>query len=250
MRIQGVANLGGPIAATTDAGFGFTQDVMQFNDNSTYLLGDHSLKGGFDLQFVADTRRSAPAALYTFTNVATYQAAVSGANPLGYQSFTQYFGLPNLKYNSGQVRLLRPGRLAPLAVLQGALRRTLRLFSPPDADPNAPVEASRAYPTDKNNFAPRLGAVWSLGGDQRSVIRANTGIMYDQTINAIYEQALQNDGTNARASATFQPTQVGAPGFPTSSAPAPARSRTPCRPSIPASGWRAPGRTTSSSSTP
>ena len=27
--------------------------------------------------------------------------------------------------------------------------------------------------------------------------------MYDQTLNAIYEQALQNDGTNARASGTF-----------------------------------------------
>ena len=38
--------------------------------------------------------------------------------------------------------------------------------------------------------------------------------MYDQTINAIYEQALQNDGTNARASATFTPTQAGAPAFP------------------------------------
>ena len=46
------------------------------------------------------------------------------------------------------------------------------------------------------------------------MLRANTGIMYDQTINAVYEQALANDGTNARASATFTPTQVGAPAFP------------------------------------
>ena len=38
--------------------------------------------------------------------------------------------------------------------------------------------------------------------------------MYDQTLNAIYEQSLQNDGTNARASATLTPTQTGAPVFP------------------------------------
>jgi hypothetical protein len=51
--------------------------------------------------------------------------------------------------------------------------------------------------------------------DERStVLRANTGMMYDQTINAVYEQALQNDGTNARASATYTPTQAGAPLFP------------------------------------
>ena len=56
--------------------------------------------------------------------------------------------------------------------------------------------------------------MWSLGESKRTVLRANTGLMYDQTLNAIYEQALQNDGTNARASATFTPTQVGAPAFP------------------------------------
>ena len=56
--------------------------------------------------------------------------------------------------------------------------------------------------------------MWTLGEAKRSVLRANTGLMYDQTINAIYEQALQNDGTNARASATFTPTQAGAPAFP------------------------------------
>ena len=56
-------------------------------------------------------------------------------------------------------------------------------------------------PIDSNNFAPRVGVVWTLGESRRTVLRANTGVMYDQTLLAIYEQALQNDGTNARASA-------------------------------------------------
>jgi hypothetical protein len=46
------------------------------------------------------------------------------------------------------------------------------------------------------------------------VLRANTGLMYDQPINAVYEQALANDGTNARASASFSPATAGAPAFP------------------------------------
>jgi hypothetical protein len=88
------------------------------------------------------------------------------------------------------------------------------VYGVPDGIDNAPVASSREFPVSKSNFAPRIGAVWSLGRDRRSVFRVNTGIMYDQTLNAIYEQALQNDGTNARASATFTPTQAGAPAFP------------------------------------
>ncbi len=80
--------------------------------------------------------------------------------------------------------------------------------------PNAPVATSSEFPTSSNNVAPRVGAVWTLGESKRSVVRFNTGLMYDQTINAIYELALQNDGTNARASATLTPTQAGAPAFP------------------------------------
>jgi hypothetical protein len=214
INIPDVANFGGPIAATTDSGFGFTQDVMQLNNSTTWLRGDHALKAGLDLQFVADTRRAAPAALYTFPNVAAYQAAASGANPFGYTSFTQYFGLPDLEYNTSQYGFFIQDdwRVSPSLKLLYGVRYDL--YGVPDGDPNAPVATSREFPVDKSNFAPRLGVVWSLGDQRRSVIRANTGIMYDQTLNAIYEQALQNDGTNARASANFTPNQTGAPAYP------------------------------------
>ncbi len=214
INIPNVANFGGPIAATADAGFGFTQNVLQVNNNTTWLRGDHALKAGVDLQFVADTRRAAPAALYTFPTVAAYQAAQSGANPFGYTSFTQYFGLPDLEYNTGQYGFYVQDDWRVNGSLKLLYGVRYDLYGVPDADPNAPVATSREFPVDKSNFAPRVGAVWSLGSRKRSVIRANTGIMYDQTLNAIYEQALQNDGTNARASANFQPTQAGAPAFP------------------------------------
>ena len=214
INIPNVAQFGGPVAGINDSGFGFTQDVMQFNNNTTYLLGDHSLKAGVDLQFVADTRRAAPAALYTFPSVAAYQAASSGANPFAYTSFTQYFGLPDLDYNTGQYGFYVQDdwRVSPTFKLLYGVRYDI--YGVPDGDPTAPVASSREFPVDKNNFAPRLGAVWTLGDERRSVIRANTGIMYDQTLNAVYEQALRNDGTNARASANFTPTQAGAPAFP------------------------------------
>ena len=46
------------------------------------------------------------------------------------------------------------------------------------------------------------------------MLRGNSGLMYDQPINALYEQAIVSDGTTTRGSASLQPTQAGAPAFP------------------------------------
>ena len=214
INIAGVAQFGGPVAAISDSGFGFTQNVLQVNDNMTFMRGNHAIKAGLDLQWVADTRTSAPAQLYTFPNAAAYLAARDGTNRLGYTSFTQYFGLPDLEYNTTQYGFFVQDdwRLASdFKVLYGV---RYDLYGAPDGVANAPVATSSEFPTSSNNVAPRVGAVWTLGESKRSVVRFNTGLMYDQTINAIYELALQNDGTNARASATFTPTQAGAPAFP------------------------------------
>lgn len=214
INIPSVAQFGGPVASITDAGFGFSQDVFQVNDNITLLRGDHAYKFGVDIQHVADARVAPPAALYTFPNAAAYLEARNGTNPFSYTSFTQYFGLPNLEYTTNQFGFFVQDdwRLSSRLKLLYGVRYDV--YGVPEADPNAPIASSREFPVDKNNVAPRVGAVWTLDESARSVIRANTGIMYDQTINAIYEQALQNDGTNARASATFTPTQAGAPAFP------------------------------------
>jgi hypothetical protein len=214
INIPGVANFGGSVAAVTDVGFGFTQNVLQVNDNITFLRGNHAFKTGIDLQWVADSRTSGAAQLYTFPNAAAYLAARNGTNPFGYTSFTQYFGLPELEYDTEQYGFYVQDdwRITPDFKILYGIRYDL--YTPPAPSANAPVASSREFNTVTGNVAPRFGAVWSLGESKRSVLRFNTGLMYDQAINAVYEQALQNDGTNARASATFTPTQVGAPAFP------------------------------------
>jgi hypothetical protein len=214
INITGVANLGGPIASVADSGFGFTQNVMQLNNSTTLLKGNHAIKAGLDLQWVKDTRVSPQAQLYTFPNAAAYLAARDGTNRMGYTSFTQYFGLPDLEYNTAQSGFFIQDDWRVASDLKVLYGLRYDLYAPPDGLPNAPLATSQEFPQPKNNVAPRLGMVWSIGESRRTVLRANTGLMYDQTLNAIYEQALQNDGTNARASATFTPTQAGAPAFP------------------------------------
>jgi hypothetical protein len=214
ITVTGVANFGGPIAGLSDAGFGFTQDVFQVSNNLSYLRGDHAYKFGLDIQRVMDTRTSTSSQLYTFPSIDNYLAAVSGANRFGYTTFQQYFGDTYLEYNSNLYGFFVQDdwRIASNVKILYGVRYDL--YDVPAADPNAPFDASRDFVIDKNNWAPRAGVVWTVGDDRRTVVRANTGMMFDQPLLAMYELALTADGTNRRAAASYQPTTPGAPAFP------------------------------------
>ncbi len=214
VNVTGAANFGGPIAGNADAGFGFTQSIFQVLDNVTHLRGNHSYKFGFSAQWVDDARTQTQFQLYTFPNIAAYQAAASGANRLGYTSFTQFFGQPSYDYSTAMLAVFVQDdwRLAPDFKLLYGLRYDV--YSPPDGNSASLLATSRDFQSDTNNWQPRVGFVWTLGDDKRTVLRGNSGLMYDQPINAIYEQAIVSDGTTTRGSATLQPTQPGAPLFP------------------------------------
>ena len=233
--------------ADADAGFGFTQNIFQV-DNITTLLGNHASRPASTCSGSTDTRVQTQLQLYTFPNVGAYLAARRGANRFGYTTFQQFFGLPDLDYNTVEVRPVRAGRLAPVVRPEGAVRPALRrLRAARRRRERAGRDLARVPDVDEQHRAARRLRV-DARRDRRTVLRANTGLMYDQPINAIYEQAMVNDGTNARAAPTCTPTQAGAPAFPAVLPPAPARRRTWRGPSIPTSRSRACGRTTCSSS--
>jgi hypothetical protein len=214
INVANVANFGAPIAGDSDAGFAFTQDVLQFNDNVTHIRGDHAYKFGIDVQHVADTRTRTANQLYAFSSLANYQLARTGANPFAYNTFTQYFGETDLDYSSNLYGMYVQDdwRVSSAVKLLYGIRYDL--YDVPEPNASAPFDASRDFRIDKNNVAPRVGVAWTFGSDRHNVVRANTGLMYDQALLAMYEQSLINDGTNRRAAATFNATTPGAPGFP------------------------------------
>jgi hypothetical protein len=183
-------------------------------DNVTLIRGDHAFKAGFSGQFVKDTRTQTQFQLYTFPSVAAYQAARSGVNPFSYSNFQQFFGEPSYEYSTNMWAFFVQDdwRLSPDFKLLYGLRYDI--YAPPDGVGNALVESSRGFETDANNWQPRAGFVWTLGEDRSTVLRGNSGLMYDQPLNAIYEQAIVNDGSTRRGAATLQPAQAGAPAFP------------------------------------
>ncbi|HEY2153661.1 MAG TPA: TonB-dependent receptor [Vicinamibacterales bacterium] len=214
VTVTGIASFGAPLGGTGQGndGFDFKQDITQVIDNVTLIRGAHSYKMGFDYQFIGDQRTAAPQFLYTFGTIAAYNAAKSGQSPFGYQSMTQITGDLGFSMNTNIVSAFAQDdwQLAPsLKVLYG-LRYDI--YNYPAGLPNAPLASTQNFNVDKNNFGPRVGLAWTL--DEKTVVRASTGIMYDQPILGGYEQALQLSGSPKAPAYTFGPTAVGAPAFP------------------------------------
>jgi hypothetical protein len=214
--ISGIAGFGAPLSATGqgNAGFDFKQNITQVIDNFTYLHASHSYKFGFDMQHIYDARTAAPQWLYTFPTVAAYQAAKSGVNPFGYSTLTQITG--NLNFNMAtnvfSTFVQDDWQVSPrVKVLYGV---RYDLYKYPQGIADAPLAQTHSFNTDKNNFGPRVGVAWSL--DTQTVLRASTGIMYDQAILGGYEQALQLSGSPRAPAYTFSGTSAGAPAFPAS----------------------------------
>jgi hypothetical protein len=207
---------GGPWSATGqgNAGFDFKQNISEVIDNFTYLRGAHSFKVGFDLQHIYDARTAAPQFVYNFTTLQSYLDAKSGANPLGYSSMTQITGNLNFNMSTNVFSTFAQDdwQIAPTVKVLYGVRYDLYKY--PAGLANAPLAQTAAFNTDKNNFGPRVGVAWSV--DTKTVVRASTGIMYDQPILGGYEQALQLSGSPRAPAYTFSGTSAGAPAFPAS----------------------------------
>jgi hypothetical protein len=185
-----------------------------------------------------------------FPSIDAYLAARSGANPQLHE-LPAAVRRPGLRDGHGDVQRLRAGRLARDARLQDALRRPLRHVPLPGGDATRRSSGTATSAVDRNNFGPRLGIAWTPFDDKRTVVRASTGIMYDQPLLAAYELAFQNSGSPARFTVNVGPTSAGAPAFPGNLAncrPASRCRRSRSSRSTPTSRSRARSRTTCSSS--
>lgn len=205
---------GNPLDGTQSAGFDFTTKIFQIVDNFSWTVGKHNLKAGFDVQAIDDSRVNTLRAQYTFTSVAAYLAAKSGANPRGYSSFTQDLGDPTVAYKTKFIGLFVQDDvwITPrFKLLYGA---RYDLFDVPKSRPFAANPLSASFADDKNNFGVRAGFSWSLDRDNKTVLRASTGLMYEPPLLNLYEDAILRNGDPKSLTFTGGPTVAGAPAFP------------------------------------
>ncbi len=212
ISISGLVSWGKPFDIPSE----FKQGILQVLDNFSWMRGDHAFKFGFDTQVVWDWRAAGINydGSYTFPDIPSYLAALNGQNPYGYTRFSQTLGDPYYEFNSKIFSAFAQDdwRVSPDFKMLYGVRYDLYQY--PEAKADSPFEYSRKFKIDKNNFAPRLGIVWALGADKRTVFRASTGIMYDQAILGAYENAIEQNGAPERQSISCAPNATGCPAFP------------------------------------
>jgi outer membrane receptor protein involved in Fe transport len=158
----------------------FTTNTYSIVDNFTNIRGNHTFKAGFEIRDVRSYRGQGGLPTHTYNNTADLIA--DRPNNVGLifntskRNFTTNYGFylqddwrvaPRFQLNLG----LRYEYYTPLT---GAFNIT-------GSDPFGAFGTSNdeAYvASDKNNFAPRVGVVWEILGDQKLVMRAGGGLTY------------------------------------------------------------------------
>ena len=207
ISVSGVANFGN----SPNTGFQYSEMTPEINDNFNYIRGAHSYKFGGSLRWIRDTQIQSVAATYTFPTIASYLAAVAGTNTRGYSSFVQTLGNPALTYNSRFGGFYGQDTWKPRSNITITYGLRYDVYSPPAANSSSPLTVSQSFKTDKNNFAPRLGAVIGLG---KWVLRASGGVFIDPFQTDQYRKGILNNGSPIFFTANLAPGSAVAPSFP------------------------------------
>ena len=206
--ITGIATFNG----TTSAETRFAEKIPSVNDNFTKIAGAHTIKAGFGFQENNDNQLSAVYSQYTFSTIANYLAAESGASPYAYSQFTTILGVPGDSYKSNFYDLFVQDSWQARANLLITYGVRWDRYQAPSGETNAPFAYTDSFRTPGKDFAPRLGIAWSL--NSKTVVRASSGIFYDVPSTNLWYKSLTTDGSTRAFTDTFSPTSPGAPAFP------------------------------------
>lgn len=184
------------------------ETMNQIQNNLTWTRGDHTIKFGGGVNMVYDFRRSNVNATYTFPDLQTYLNAVAPGATVDqrtrYTSYAETIGDPEFEYNTEFYNFFVQDDWKATRKLKLNYGLRYDLYNIPDGIADAPLPQSKKFKVDKNNFAPRLGAVYALrGGNLPTVVRGSFGIYYDTVYLSQYEGALQENGVGRYANRTF-----------------------------------------------
>jgi len=208
ITITGIANFGG----TTAAGDRYGEKIPSFSDNFTKIQGAHTLKVGFAWQMNNDNQIGDVYSQYTFSSIANYLAAKSGASPFAYSTFATVLGVPGASYKSYYYDFYAQDtwQVRPNLTLIYGVRWDR--FQAPAGEASAPFAWTQHFTTPNRDWAPRLGIAWQF--TPKTVLRASSGLFYEAPPTNLWYNAFINDGSTRAFTDTFQPTTPNAPAFP------------------------------------
>jgi len=208
ITITGIATFNG----THSAGDRFAEKIPSLSDSVTKIWGAHTVKAGFGWQENNDNQIGDVYSNYTFSSVANYLAAQSGANPRAYTTFSTVLGVPGASYKSYfyDFFVQDSWRIRPDFTLIYGVRWDR--FQAPSGQASAPFPWTQKFHTPSRDWAPRVGFAWSA--IPKTVVRASFGLFYEAPPTNTWYNAFAYSGSPAAFTDSFAPTQAGAPAFP------------------------------------
>jgi len=168
------------------------EDRLQIIDNFTYYLGEHTLKAGMNLDFVAfdDGFYRYGGGAYSYSEWDDF----FNDEPYSYtQSFSDYDGAVKFDTDYYAFYLQDEWRTTPNFTLTYGLRYDLQAHDDPK-ETNPLFPDTGQIPDDTNNWAPRVGFAWDLAGDGKQVLRGGAGYFYDNTPTLLDANAMLANG--------------------------------------------------------
>jgi outer membrane receptor protein involved in Fe transport len=204
----------------------------QYSDTISLAHGSHFLRLGVDINRVHDLLDNLfrEGGTYSYSNrvqfISDYVAAVnafptpvclSGATAVPcYTTVAQGFGPTAFKFGTIDYGAFVQDdwRVSSRFTFNLGLRYEYQKLPRPQI-PNPILPQSGVFPSDRNNFGPRLGVAWDLTGRGKTVIRGGYGIYYGRIINSTISNAITNSGSAlGQLQFSFSPTSSGRPLYP------------------------------------
>lgn len=181
-------------------------DRYQIVNTTTRAAGSHLLKAGVDANLVRHRKQSLPlhfggrylfAALPAIPGVLPAPITSIQALALGLPAlYIQGYGTSGRLYDYRDLSLFVQDdwRISSSVTLKLGVRYQRQFW--PEASYRVPGYANAySFPSDGNNIAPRLAATWDVGAAGRTVLRAATGVYFDNHISSMLGIADIVDGT-------------------------------------------------------
>jgi hypothetical protein len=212
-------NEGGPTLEVTGvASVGRQRFTPTPRDNTRYqvvdtvseYLGHHQLKAGVDASFIQGRNQALPlhfGGRYIFAQQLTLPL-IPGRPPIAVSSiqavalglpaaYVQGYGSSGRAYDTADLSLFAQDewRVRPDLTLNAGLRYQRQFWSATSLTVSG-YPSTYAFPSDNNNLAPRVGAVWMWHTARPTSVHGAYGVFYDNIISSVYGISKFVNGTD------------------------------------------------------